>query len=135
MDVWKHIEDELHRRRQNAAWLGRKLPASRQVVSGWKTRGVPAKRYEQIAQLLDWSVDRLISGVDDTPATPAPTPTAAPVTAGTANALYSPMALDVARMLDSITNEQQKRRAYALILQILALDAAPSPTVPAPQPA
>ena len=25
MGIWKHIEDELHRRRLNAAWLGRKL--------------------------------------------------------------------------------------------------------------
>lgn len=129
MDVWKHIEEELHRRRLKAAWLGKKLVASRQVVSGWKTRGVPSSRYEQIAALFGWSIDRLVTGVDD-----APTIAAITVSASPADAIYSPMALDVARMIDAIPDEQQKRRAYALILQLLAMDAAPSPTVPAPAP-
>lgn len=131
MDVWKHIEDELHRRRLNAAWLGRKLGASRQVISGWKTRGVPTARYEQIAELFGWSIDRLVMGVSDTPAPPPPA-AAAPVAM---DALYSPMALDVARMMDKIPDIESKRRAYALIVQITAMDSAPSPIVPAPPPA
>lgn len=127
MDIWNHIEDELHRRRLNAAWLGRKLNASRQVISGWKTRGVPTARYEQIAELFGWSLDRLVTGVDDAPKVAAP-----PL--DTVEALYSPMALDVARMIDKIPSLEQKRRAYALILQVTALDGAPSPIVPDPQP-
>lgn len=137
MDVWKHIEDELHRRRQKPAWLVKKLDLSRQVVSGWKKRGVPAARYEQIAELFGWSLDRLVTGIDDTPEPePAPAP-AAPATPQpvAVESLYSPMALDVARMIDRIPDIEQKRRAYALILQITAMDNAPSPIVPAPQPA
>lgn len=137
MDVWRHIEEELHRRRLNAAWLGRKLPASRQVVSGWKKRGVPTARYEQIAALLGWTVDRLITGVADTEPQEAPAAPVAPAVlpvAQPAVRVYSPMALDLARMLDDIADDQQKRRAYALILQLLAMNSAPAPTAPAPQP-
>ena len=128
MDVWKHIEDELHRRRHNSAWLVKKLGTTRQVVSGWKTRGVPTARYEQIAELFGWSLDRLVTGIDDTPEPTPPQPVAV-------ESLYSPMALDVARMIDKIPDVEQKRRAYALIVQITALDGAPSPIVPVPQPA
>ena len=129
MDVWIHIEEELSRRRLNAAWLGRKLGASRQVISGWKKRGVPTARYEQIAELFNWTIDRLVTGVDDTPAPLPPPP--APVAA--VESIYSPMALDVARMMDQIPGIEQKRRAYALILQITALDSPPSPIVPEPK--
>lgn len=129
MEVWKHIDEELHRRRKNSAWLADQLNSSRQVISGWKTRGVPAKRYEQIAALFGWTVDRLIAGVDDAPL-PAAVPAPVAPAAESASAVYSPMALDVARMIDNIPDAQKKRRAYALILQIVAEDAAPSPTVP-----
>lgn len=122
MDIWKNIEDELHRRRLNAAWLGRKLDASRQVVSGWKTRGVPTARYEEIAELLGWTLDRLVSpqGADAAPAAPAQQ-AAQPGD-------YSPMALDIARRLDGIADDQQRSRAYALFLQIVTLSNAPAPT-------
>lgn len=128
MDVWTHIEQELHRRRLNAAWLGRKLGASRQVISGWKKRGVPTARYEQIAELLGWTMDRLATGIDDTPAPPPVAEKPAAV-----ESIYSPMALDVARMVDNIPSIEQKRRAYALILQITAMDSSPSPIVPEPK--
>ena len=118
MDVWKNIEDELHRRRLNAAWLGKKLGASRQVISGWKTRGVPTARYEEIAELLGWSLDRLVNPVESLP----PTPQAAAHSSG-----YSPMALDIARRLDDIADDRQRSRAYALFLQIATLSAAPAP--------
>lgn len=121
MEVWKNIEDELHRRRLNAAWLGRKLGASRQVVSGWKTRGVPTARYEEIAALLGWTLDRLVSPVE----VAAP---AAPVAQQQQqDSDYSPMALDIARRLDGIADDQQRSRAYALFLQIATLSDAPAP--------
>lgn len=133
--VWAHIEEELHRRRLNAAWLGRKLVASRQVISGWKVRGVPTGRYEEIAALLGWTVDRLINGLPDaetaTAATPANDPTLA----------YSPVAMDVARMFDEIPDELNRARAYAYITQLSrghtppaapAMQIAPSPAATEP---
>ena len=135
MEVWKHIENELHRRRKNAAWLAEKIDSSRQVISGWKRRGVPTARYEQIAALFGWSVDRLITGVDDVQTSAVVANVHSPTSPESLASIYSPMALDVARMIDAIPDEQQKRRAYALILQLLAMDAAPSPTVPVQAPA
>lgn len=134
MDVWKRVENELHSRRQTNAWFGRKLGASRQVVAGWKKRGVPAIHYQRIAALFEWTLDRLVSGIEDsTPEKAEAAPTTAPLPA---EAIYSPLALEIARMIDKIGDMDQKRRAYTLILQITALDSAPSPTVPAPsQPA
>lgn len=117
--VWERIEEELIRRKSNAAWLGRKLRASRQVVSGWKKRGVPAARHEEIAELLGWTLDRLVNGPADEP--PAPEPANDP------KVIYSPMALDLARRLDEISDEHQRSRAYAIIMQILMLAAAPAP--------
>lgn len=131
MDVWKHIEDELHRRRLDAPWLYRKLKVSRQVVSGWKSRGVPTKRYEAIAALFGWTIDRLVLGVDSEQQTPltSATPASKPVTA---EATYSPMALDLARQLDEINELEAKKKAYALMSQIALMSGGPSPLVPSP---
>lgn len=107
--VWAHIEDELHKRRLNPSWLGRKLGASRQVVSGWKVRGVPAGRYEEIAELLGWTIDRLVNGAaDDSPPAPANDPAVS----------YSPIAMDVARLFDEIPSELHRAKAYAYVMQL-----------------
>ena len=125
--VWANIEDELHRRRLNAAWLCRKLPASRQVVSGWKTRGVPPGRYEAIAELFGWSVDRLIYGPPDAEAETAAVPANDPAVS------YSPVARDVARMFDEIPDELHRAKAYAYVMQ-LSKGHAPPVAAPAIQP-
>lgn len=121
-EVWDYIYDELSRRRLNAAWLARKLDTKRQTISGWKIRGVPPGRFQEIADLFGWTLDRLTSGPPDESAAKA-------ADVQTARG-YSPMALDVARMLDEVTDEQQKRRAYALIVQIIVMGNAPSPAQP-----
>jgi hypothetical protein len=50
----------------------------------------------------------------------------------------SPLAIDLGRMLDEIADETQRRKAYALCIQLLQAVAGPSaaaPTPPAPSPA
>lgn len=42
------------------AWLAEKLATSVQAVNNWSTKGVPAKRHEQIADALGISVDELL---------------------------------------------------------------------------
>lgn len=140
MTVWKNIDEELHRRRLTTAWLYKKLELSRQVVSGWKTRGVPTARYEQIATLFGWTIDRLVTGEDDTPPTPLTAVKSPPTASNVAPPVtsYSPMALDLARQLDAIKDLEKKRKAYALMKQIAHLTGdvpvfEPDPTVPDPQ--
>lgn len=134
--VWAHIEDELHRRRLNSAWLSRKLEASRQVVSGWKVRGVPTSRYEEIAELFGWTLDRLVNGAPEDVA-------AAPLAPANDPAIgYSPIAMDVARMFDEIPDELNRARAYAYVMQLSrgnvppaaapSTQTEPSPAAPAP---
>jgi transcriptional regulator with XRE-family HTH domain len=49
----------------------------------------------------------------------------------------SPLALDLALMLDAIKSDEQRQKAYALCVQVLQFGAAqlePAPPAPAPQP-
>ena len=124
--VWAHIEDELHRRRLNSVWLARKLDASRQVISGWKVRGVPAGRYQEIADVFGWTIDRLVNGLPDDTLQPEP--------ANEPELGLSPIALDVARLFDSIPDELHRARAYAFVMQLSKGHAPPvdsPPTRPA----
>lgn len=128
--VWAHIEDELHRRRLNSVWLARKLEASRQVISGWKVRGVPAGRYEEIADIFGWTIDRLVNGLPDEDPQPE--------SANDPGMNYSPIALDVARLFDSIPDELHRARAYAFVMQLSKGHAPPvdsPPKAPALAPA
>ena len=142
MDIWKRIDTELSRRRLNPMWLARKLNVTRQVINGWKTRGVPTRRYEEIAAALGWSLDRLVMGVEDVKPTPQPAPFRPPIQAelklaqpvvAAVNQLatYSPLGLDLAAQFDAIPDDEQRLRAYALIMQIIRMSSAPQPTLPA----
>lgn len=131
MTVWKNIADELHRRNKTNAWFGAQLKETRQVIAGWKKRGVPAKDHERIADLFGWTLDRLVKGPDESaPVEAAPVADASPATPST---VYSPMALDLARQLDEITDLEEKQKAYALMVHIARQSAMPSPVVPAPR--
>ena len=148
MFVWNQIDGELARRRLSTGWLWRKLGSSRQVINGWKNgetsgRSVPVDRYEPIAKLFGWTVERLTTGKDSEPVIEPPAPTIQPATAPAParppmltpkgdEANYSPMALDLAGMFDAIRDDQQKRRAYALIVQMLVMSNPPSPDASAP---
>lgn len=72
--VWRRVAKELLRRKEKhllpGSWsaLGRAMtPAlSRGVLNHWRTRGVPAKAYESLADALGWSLDQLL-GRQSTP--------------------------------------------------------------------
>ena len=108
--VWEIIEEELHRRRKSSAWLGQQIdpPATRQTINGWKVRGVPPGRYEDIARFLGWTVDRLLTGEDS-------------AEAAAANAAhYSPHALHIARMFDDLDSSDAKMRVFWKVSQLIA---------------
>ena len=111
--VWDTIAEEIHRLKKNDAWLARQLNVGRNTVNGWKSRGVPSSRHDEIAQLFGWTVDRLLYGDES--------PTAAPAMDD-----LSPMALSLAKMFDEIRDEGQRMRSYALAVQIFTLGGLPS---------
>ena len=61
MDTWQIIEEALNnmRPRRSMLWLSEQLGVTIQVVSNWKSRGVPASRRREIATALGMSVDQL----------------------------------------------------------------------------
>lgn len=61
MSPWEVIEESLlrHRPARNLQWLADRLGTSIQVVHNWKSRGVPAKRYREIAEALGVTLDQL----------------------------------------------------------------------------
>lgn len=124
VEIWERVIDEMHRRRLPIAWLQRKLNCSRQVTSSWGRRGVPGYRYEQLAEALGWSIDRLVTG-DDKSAGPATT------------SELSPKAHNLARTFDALASEDARRRVYALMMQMLLMtDVLPIPSQPhEPEPA
>lgn len=129
--IWSQIEGELRRRRLGTDWLKAQLNLTRQTLNGWKVRGIPNKHYEKIAGMFGWTLERLTMGEEATQLVAKPEqPKAAPVVkvpeVAVAPDQYSPMALDIAHMFDALPDPVQKRRAYALIVQILTLSAAPS---------
>lgn len=80
--VWATIDAALGQMKppKNWAWLASRLQVSDQVVSNWKRRKVPATRYRDIAHILGWTTDDLVSGGPD-----ATTTAAAPDIVWTAN--------------------------------------------------
>lgn len=68
MTPWEVIEEALvHRKpKRNVQWLADQLRVTIQVVSNWKARGVPARRYREIADVLGLTVDQL-EGVEPLP--------------------------------------------------------------------
>lgn len=61
MTPWQVIEQALLHRRPSRSpkWLADQLGEKIQVISNWKARGVPARRYREIAQALGITVDQL----------------------------------------------------------------------------
>lgn len=68
MTTWEVIEDALaHKKpRRNPQWLAEQLGVTIQVVSNWKARGVPARRYREIATAVGITVDQL-EGIEPLP--------------------------------------------------------------------
>lgn len=73
--VWNRIDSELQRRKdareELSSWaaLGDKIGVTNQVTTNWKSRGVPPKRFQEIAEALGWSLEQLV-GKEDKPAPP-----------------------------------------------------------------
>lgn len=61
MSPWEVIEAALARKTppRKVQWLATKLDVSAQVVSNWKTRGVPPARFRAIADALGLTVDQV----------------------------------------------------------------------------
>ena len=68
MTPWEVIELALAHKRpaRNLQWLADEIGVSIQVVSNWKARRVPAKRYREIAAALGISLDQL-EGIEPLP--------------------------------------------------------------------
>jgi hypothetical protein len=68
MTPWEVIEEALLRKRpaRNMKWLAEQLDETIQVVSNWKKRGVPARRFRDIGKVLGLSVDQ-IEGLEALP--------------------------------------------------------------------
>lgn len=125
--ILARIAQHLERLGKNDAWLGRKLGAHKNTVSGWKDRGVPASRYTQIADLFGLSLEELVYGKQAAKSVPAKTEAQ--------NAGLSPVAQSLGTMLDEITDEKQRMRCYAMAIQLFTLSSnAPMPFAPAPRP-
>lgn len=75
MTPWEVIEEALvHRKpRRNLQWLADQLDIKIQVVVNWRMRGVPARRYRDIAAALGITVDQL-EGIERLPWETAPEP-------------------------------------------------------------
>lgn len=68
MTPWQVIEEALARRRppRGQKWLADELGESIQTISNWKTRGVPARRFREIANALGLTLDQ-IEGIEPLP--------------------------------------------------------------------
>lgn len=69
---WQVIEEVLARKRpvRGPKWLADQLGEKIQTVMNWKARGVPARRYRDVAGVLGITVDQL-EGVSPLPGAPA----------------------------------------------------------------
>jgi hypothetical protein len=80
MTPWELIDNELSERKRSWSWLAESLGLSVQSVNHWKARGVPAKYYAEVEDLLKKSRGWLVDGKltpDDQPRGDQPvTPTA-----------------------------------------------------------
>lgn len=138
--IWDGVAKEIRRLRKNDAWLARRLGVSRTTVSGWKSRGVPASRHDDIAELFGWTMERLVSGQNATPAAPAkPAETVSapesPHFVGTRVPEMSPIATSLGIMLDEIADEAQRMRCYAMAIQLFTLSGMPAMPAPVHKPA
>lgn len=62
--IWERIEAEVSRRpdgaRRVTMWLVERTGLTKQAIGHWKTRGVPPRVHQLVADALGWSVDQLL---------------------------------------------------------------------------
>lgn len=121
MTPWEVIQEALLRKRpvRNLQWLADQVGVSIQVVSNWKARGVPAKRFRDVAAVLDLTIDQ-IEGI-----APLPWDSETP----TARSEFSEEARQVALDIDSLP---KKQRDWVLMTVQQAIELARETIVTAP---
>lgn len=60
--VYATVDAALRKRGRTWAWMADKLGVTDQVVNNWSRRRVPSNRYLDIAQILGWTAEQLVSG-------------------------------------------------------------------------
>lgn len=62
---WSRVEQRLWSLRINLAELGRRMGESPQVITNWKSRGVPEAKREKLARVLECSLPWLLTGEEE----------------------------------------------------------------------
>lgn len=62
---WSRVEQRLWSLRINLAELGRRMGESPQVITNWKSRGVPEAKREKLARVLECSLHWLLTGEEE----------------------------------------------------------------------
>lgn len=62
MDLYAYIDQLLQAKGRNWTWFAAQVKSSKQALSNWRVRGVPASRYKAIADALGMSIDELLAG-------------------------------------------------------------------------
>lgn len=111
MTPWQVIEEALARRRprRNMKWLADELNESIQTVSNWKARGVPFRRFREIANVLGLTVDQ-IEGLEALPwekEDDGPT-------------FLSPDVADIAMQIEGLTREQRELFVLPVVRSAIA---------------
>jgi hypothetical protein len=58
--AWERVAAELERRGKGIQWLADRLNTSVQAVQNWTTRGLPGRRYADVAAALEESADWIV---------------------------------------------------------------------------
>jgi hypothetical protein len=58
--AWERVAAELERRGKGLQWLADKLNTSVQAVQNWTTRGLPGRRYADVAAAFEESADWIV---------------------------------------------------------------------------
>jgi hypothetical protein len=58
--VWRRVNEELDLRGRGWQWLADKIDSTIQRVQNWKTRGIPSRAHQDVANALGWTIDRLL---------------------------------------------------------------------------
>lgn len=104
MTPWERIDGWLKKYRHPWTWLGEQIGYTDQQMGNWKTRGVPAKEYEQIAVVLHESMDWIVGRAPPRGEDPGS---------------LTPMAIKLAQEFDTIPDMKRQLDAFAQILTII----------------
>ena len=98
MTPWQRVDKELTALKRDWKWLADQIPAKMQTVNHWEHRGIPAKHYATIEDILGkprgWTLDGVVKVEKE----------------------FTDMAKDLAELFDLIpkTEVVRRTRAYAL---------------------